>query len=331
MAAKEDSSDKKVFVCYPNDPDPNNGSHEFALYKTNVFLQTVDLFIKCLGQQPGISVICRTKFSDEEIDHAGISEFIKQSDCILIICCPALVYLLSTSVRSYDKLQENQIMIELRTILGQLLVDNKNRLIPIFLNTHSNNIGNNMPPEMLVNANPVRVCVATSPDGEDEDGDIWGAQRHSIDRLVKLIHMTTFHECPQSPISEIDVVDQNWCYYFIDQYVIDFIAAVFEERRIDEDTRVLKVFLQLDSEDNLSFREVLRLWLRSIGKKSNIYSLFEELKVLLAEFGREDLMYQMKAQFDMYKNEVYSEQSKQPIQSSHPQAKPLTITIPKNS
>ena len=329
MAAKEEDTKidtktypvrKKVFICHPNDPDPNNASHEYALYKKKIFLETVSMFVECLGAQPGIEVCCKTDFCSEEFDYVKTSEMIQISDCILVICCPALVYLLSNSARDFDRLKENQTMIELRSILGQLLIDNRSRLIPVFLNTHSDNIENNLPPEMRVNTTPVRVCIATLPDGEEE---YWAAQQHSIDRLVRIIHMETFQEIPQSPITEIDVVDQDWCFHFMDQYVIDFISGIFEDRRIETDNKVLKKFLKLDPDENKSFRELLRIWLRGLGKKSGVYSLFEELRVILGELGREDLMYQMKAQFEIYKNEVYYEQSQQSCPVSHPQAKAL--------
>ena len=323
MATKEIESNsikKKVFICHPNDPDPNNAMHDYAPYKRRIFLDTVEIFIKCLKKEgTGIEVVYSADFSEEELDNVSTSEKIKQSDCILVICCPALVYLLSNSARDFDKISEFQTIIELKSILGQLLFDYRNRLIPVFLNTHSDYIGNYLPPEMLVNAAPVKVCIATPAEGEDE---FWPAQQHSIDRLVSIIHMETFHEIPQSPITDIDVVDQQWRFYFMDQYTIDFIAGIFEDRRIGTDTQVLKTYLKLSPDCNKGFREILRIWLRGLGKKSGVYSLFEELRILLAEFGREDLMYQTKAQFEMYKNEVYHEQSMQSSQVSHPQAKP---------
>ncbi|KAI6648896.1 hypothetical protein LOD99_6969 [Oopsacas minuta] len=324
MAASSNTSVKNVFICHPDDPDPLNAANEYAPYKKRIFCETVTQFVEVLKTQPNINVVCRTDISSEEFDGIEAGERIKTSDCIIVICCPSLVYLTSESAQSAHKYGENQTVLELKAILGQFLINNCNRIIPVFLNSSSDSIADNLPAELIANTTSVRVCITTLPDGEEE---FWPAQQNSINNLVRIIHMKAFSEISQSPVSGMDAVDQNWRFHFIDQYAIDFIACVFEERNIYTDTEIMKKYLEIDSEQNIEFRALLRIWLRELRhRKVKVQSVFNELGRVLAQVGREDLMYQVKFQFELYTTEVYEGQSLhrsslQLNKVSHPQAK----------
>ena len=301
----QDESIKNVYISFPEDPNPENIDHEFHLYTRNIFLQTVHKFISCLGKQKGIKTISRSPRSSEKVKSHELTDKIENSDCVIIVCCPAVVHLLSNLSPSDSRLEENQFFLELNTIRGHNITQNRFRIIPVFLNTSSDSLHKSLPAELGTTS--VSVCVTTIPECTEE---LWPAQQSSIEKLLKVIRVESVFETPSSLGTEIDAIDEEWCLHFIDQFAIDFISCVFEERNIHTDNFVIEKFLQIESSQLKSFRELLRIWLRRLRQRK-VHSVFEEMKLILAEFGREDLMYQLRSQYEFYKEEVYQEQNKQ--------------------
>lgn len=315
-------TEKKVFICHPDNPDPLTEFY-YSDYKRIVFQNSITTLVSCLESAPSIQVICRNNFSLDDNDVTDIGEKIKECNIIILVCCPALVYLLSEQADDEIILDETRTLVELKMIQGESFASNRIKIIPVVINNTADDIKKNIP--NFIYTYPVRICISTPAYGEFE---CWPAQKRSIDHLINIIHETDI-VCPDpgmiSPVSEFEAVDMEWCLYFIDQYGIDFIALIFEDRNVITDKDTLESYLE-PKEANLNFRELLRLWLRRLRKNSQRDSLFDELKILMRLLGREDLMYQLKEQFEVYKIQVYNYQNRVVSQTTtvqHEQAKPL--------
>ena len=300
---------KNVYVSFPENPNPEN--HELSPYTKNIFLQTTNQFIECLGKQEGIKTVSRC----EGVQGTELTDKISNCDCVILVCCPAVVYLLSDASQAESRLEENQFYIELKTIYGQNIAQNKFRIIPVILNTSSDSLHKCLPPE--IGTNCVSICISTVAEFAEE---LWPAQQKSIEKLVRIIRMESVPETTASPCRDIDAVDEEWCLHFIDQFAIDFISCVFEERNIYTDITVLMDYLEIKCTQLISVRELLRIWLREVRRRK-VHSVFEEMRLLLGGLGREDLMYQLKAQYEFYKEEVYQQQNIQSDELTDEQTK----------
>ena len=300
---------KNVYVSFPENPNPEN--HELSPYTKNIFLQTTNQFIECLGKQEGIKTVSRC----EGVQGTELTDKISNCDCVILVCCPAVVYLLSDASQAESRLEENQFYIELKTIYGQNIAQNKFRIIPVILNTSSDSLHKYLPPE--IGTNCVSICISTVAEFAEE---LWPAQQKSIEKLVRIIRMESVPETTVSPCRDIDAVDEEWCLHFIDQFAIDFISCVFEERNIYTDNTVLMDYLEIKCTQLISVRQLLRIWLRAVRRRK-VHSVFEKMRLLLGGLGREDLMYQLKAQYEFYKEEVYQQQNIQSDELTDEQTK----------
>ena len=304
MATKSPNDTMKdIYICYPDNPNHEDSDHEYSHYTKKVFLQTVNQFVAALGRQEGIRTISRSHRSTVVVEGEKLTEQIEKCDCVVLICCPSLVYLLSDSSLADNRLEENQCFVELKTICGKNISHSRFRIIPVFLNASSDSLHKHLPVELGTIS--VSVCITTLAEAAEE---LWPAQLKSIEKLVKIIRGESHCETPASPGTEMDEVDVEWCLHFVDQFAIDFISCVFEDRNIYTDNSTLEQCLCIQPTHNISIRELFRIWLRMLRKRK-FHSVFEEMRLILGKLGREDLMYQLKSQYEFYKEEVYQEQN----------------------
>lgn len=302
-----------IFMCHPDDPNPRelintqerNREVDANAIRKGKFNVSVGKFLQILNSHPEFEVY--TKIFNTELNPGSWIEIIPQCEVIILVCCPALVYLTSDQADKHDKLKEQYTVMELKAIIGNTIVGSNIRIIPVIINTTSNNINMILPTNILACTHAIEIYI---PDNLG-DNEIWVSQRNpSIEHLIDIIQSIRDHSTPPSIDQLLDCqlnqVDQNLIMLFLDQFAFPYISHIFDDVLCLEDNILaMESHLQIAASTYTTVFDVLRFWLRGLDRSQrNDFTLFHSLSNLFACVGREDLIYQIKYQWNLYRYNV---------------------------